>query len=388
YSRPSENIASSTHLNPAETVSIGGAPDEGYRLSATPIIADSQVFTLDGEGHVEARDADHIGTLLWETELPLGKTETEILGLPVGIGSDTKAFLGGNLAYANGRVFAATGRGLIYALSSKTGEIEWTRSVKIPISSAPVIAGNTLFVVTKDNRLYALNAFDGTTFWTHIGLKETTSVYGSPSPAVEGDVIVVPFSSGELVALDRINGRKLWSDMLISSKFYTGTTLALNDVNTTPVIADGLVYVSGFDGLLNAYELSSGQKLWSQTIDTIQQPWVATNALYLITPNSELVCLHRKEGEVKWIQQLPIHTEATFGWGDDDKGDRINWSGPIMLESNLAIVGSHGKLLLLSPKDGEVSQTVDITGNILLPPVAARRNVYLLSNDAELSLLQ
>ena len=175
--------------------------------------------------------------------------------------------------------------------------------------------------------------------------------------------------------------------MLISSKFYTGTVMALNDVNTTPVIADGIVYVSGYDGLLNAYELTSGRKLWSQTIETAQQPWVAGNAVFLITPNAELVCLHRKEGEIKWVQQLPTHTDPVLGWGGDNKGDRITWSGPIMAGDTLLVVGSHGVIVRLSPKTGEITSHLNAIEASVLPPIVARKNIYLLNRDAELAVL-
>ncbi|HAD25462.1 MAG TPA: pyrrolo-quinoline quinone, partial [Alphaproteobacteria bacterium] len=49
---------------------------------------------------------------------------------------------------------------------------------------------------THDNQLYVLAADDGRILWTHQGLVESAGVLGSAAPAVSGDTVVVPFTSG------------------------------------------------------------------------------------------------------------------------------------------------------------------------------------------------
>ncbi len=69
-----------------------------------------------------------------------------------------------------------------------------------------------LFAVTIDNQTYALNAASGEVLWSHRGINETAGLMSSASPAVTGDTVIVPYSSGEIYALSVTDGKEIWSD--------------------------------------------------------------------------------------------------------------------------------------------------------------------------------
>ena len=52
-----------------------------------------------------------------------------------------------------------------------------------------------------------LSTDDGRKLWSHNGIPETAGLLGGASPAVEGEIVVVAYSSGELFALRVENGR-------------------------------------------------------------------------------------------------------------------------------------------------------------------------------------
>ena len=64
----------------------------------------------------------------------------------------------------------------------------------------------------------SLAAEDGRRLWSHNGIPETAGLLGGASPAVEGEVVVVAYSSGELFALRVENGRAVWSDNLAAAR--------------------------------------------------------------------------------------------------------------------------------------------------------------------------
>ena len=53
--------------------------------------------------------------------------------------------------------------------------------------------------------------------WSHNGIPETAGLLGGASPAVEGEIVIVAYTSGELFALRVENGRAVWSDNLAST---------------------------------------------------------------------------------------------------------------------------------------------------------------------------
>ena len=72
--------------------------------------------------------------------------------------------------------------------------------------------------MTTDGRTVALAGHDGAELWVHRGLPERASLLIGASPALDGDVVVVPYSSGELVALRVASGTGAWSDSLARTR--------------------------------------------------------------------------------------------------------------------------------------------------------------------------
>ena len=108
---------------------------------------------------------------------------------------------GGGVAFWNDRLFVSTGYAQVLALDPADGKVIWRSSVGAPVHSAPTVSDGRVFVVTVENELAVLAADDGRRLWVHNGIPETASLLGSASPAVEGEVVVVAYSSGELYAL-------------------------------------------------------------------------------------------------------------------------------------------------------------------------------------------
>ncbi len=70
----------------------------------------------------------------------------------------------------------------------------------------------------------------------------------------------------------------------------------------------------------------------------------------------------------------------------EEQTGRIHWSGPVLSGSRLLVVGSHGKMLAISPLSGEIMQEYDIAENVYTVPVSAFGNIYLFDNDANLHI--
>src|SRR3546814_4596588 len=103
--------------------------------------------------------------------------------------------------------------------------------------AAPTVAGWGVFVVSIYNHLTALNAETGEKLWSHTGFSEPAGLLGGASPAVEGDIVVVPYSSGEIFALRVENGRVVWSDNLTAVRRVDALS-SLADIRGGPVIED------------------------------------------------------------------------------------------------------------------------------------------------------
>jgi len=339
-----------------------GSGDEA-KVTATPIAADGKVFVRDAESRVSAFDMQS-GNRLWEVNLKLEKKK-DYMGT------------GGGVAYANGRVFATTGFGTVVALDANNGAELWRQQLSLSIRSAPTVSGGRVFVASFDNQLYALASEDGRVLWNHRGITETARLFVSTSPAVSGDIVVAPYSSGEVYALRAQNGRPAWSDSLSRTGKLTPLS-ALNDIAGRPVIDRGRVYAISHSGRMVAIDLRSGERVWERNIGGTQTPWVAGEFIYVLSIDSEVICLSRRDGRIRWITNLPQFENA------EKRKNPIEWSGPVLAGDRLIVVSSRGRAFSVSPYSGEILGQIEIPDGTLIPPIVADETVFVLTDKAEL----
>ena len=137
---------------------------------------------------------------------------------------------------------------------------------------------------------------------------ESAGILASTSAAVSGETVIAPYTSGEVFALRVQNGQVGWSDVLSRSGHVTALS-ELDDIAGRPVIDRGVVYAISQSGLMAAFSINTGERLWSRDIGGIQTPWAAGDYVYVLDNNARLICLTRKEGKVRWIHQLPQYED-------------------------------------------------------------------------------
>lgn len=356
------------HLEVAEAPTRAWRIDAGEgsggetRLLSAPIVADGRIYVLDTETELTAFDAEN-GERLWRRNL-----------LPEG---EEEGALGGGIAYHAGRLVVSTGYGIVYGLDPEDGAGIWEQNVGLPVRGAPTASGDRVFVITYDNQLHALSMEDGRELWTHSGLPEDAGLVGSPSPAVDGGVVVAPYTSGEVVALRIENGRVLWSDQLIRSTQLTPLA-ALSEIRGHPVIDRGLVIAISHSGRIAAIDMRTGQRLWDRDIEGIETPWIAGEFVFLVSTQSEVVALSRRNGRVRWVTQLQRYED------EEDREGPIHWSGPVLVTDRLVLAGSHGEAVTVSPYTGEILGRIELPDRVMMAPIVANGTLYFLTDGADL----
>jgi outer membrane protein assembly factor BamB len=348
------------------SANIGSAADSANRLLAEPVIADGKVFTLDSESLVRVFDGE-TGKKIWENDLT---PET-----------DDDDLFGGGIAVYEGKVFVTTPFAKLIALDEKDGKKAWEVDAPSPMRAPPSVSDGRVFTVTIDNQLVVYASDDGRRLWSNTGVEEAAGFLGGATPAVLGDVVVAAYTSGDLLAFDVVTGRSLWSDNL-AGRTGGNAVAALTDIRGRPVIDRDRVIAIGNGGVMAAIDLTRGGRIWDNGLGGTQMPWVAGDFIYLITSTSEVVCLTRADGRIKWVQSLPQFEDM------EDKEDPIYWSGPVLVEDRLLVTGSSGVALAFSPYTGKLMGKQTLPDRSHLPPVVANKTIYVLSDDADLIALR
>ena len=371
---------------------VGKGSGRKGRVVSSPVVAGGIIYTMDGGNKIAAMNAN-TGSSIWEYKVKVAKKKRTRRGGTSIVdkvkdpfiwgdkgGSDKEA-VGGGVAIADGRVFVSSGFGLVLALDAATGAEIWRTPTRTPMHSAPAVDNGRLFAVSDDNELFAFDTDSGAILWTYQAIIETARMLTAPAPAVIDDVVIAPFSSGEIVALRVQNGGVLWQDSLDSSGNLTPLA-SLNDIGSGPVVADGYVFASAQSGSLGAFDLRTGQRVWSQPAGSLGFPLVAGDFLYTVTTEGQIACLSKADGTVIWLTQMQAFKN------EKKRKKRIAWAGPIMAGERLLLMGSNGEAVEVNPYDGSIIRTFKLSDEVYVPPIVANETVYYITDDAKLVALK
>ncbi len=356
------HLALPSGLKRVWTADVGDGSSRYRRVMSQPVVDGGVVYAMDGGVQVSAFDARD-GRRKWRVDL---KPEDE----------RGNAF-GGGPAFWNNRLFVATGYAQVVALDPGSGKVIWRRGVGAPVHAPPTVSDGRVFAVTVENELVTLAAEDGRQLWTHNGIPETAGLLGGTSPAVEGEIVVAAYNSGELFALRVENGRVLWSDSLAATR-NVDPVWGLADIRGRPVIDRDRVFAISHSGRMGAIDLRRGDRVWEQEIGSSSGPWVAGDYLYVLANDNELVCLTRNEGKIRWVSRLARYED------EKKKSDPIRWSGPVLGGDRLIVLSSDGSAVSVSPYTGEPLGRENISAGGYLGPVIADNSLYVLNDDADL----
>ena len=332
------------------------------RSAAPPLVVGGRVFVYSADGMVTALSAG--GGKQWSVSL---KPEKE-----------NSAAAGGGIALSGNAIIAATGYGDIVALDAANGGRLWTYEMDASARSAPTAAGGRVYVVSVTNVLHAINVEDGSEAWTAPGVAETASVLSAASPAVSGNTVVVPFSSGEIAAFNATDGELKWVDAVVQSS-RTLAVSGLTDVAASPVIVDGVVYATGVAGRTIAVSLSKGERLWEQNIGSAYTPIISGNAIFIVDLDDNVIALERKTGKTFWRAALPSVRKKKFF---------SVWAGPALAGGALWVVSNDGKIASLDPGTGNLLSNKPLGAKAYSKPIAAGGQLYVLAGDGSLIALR
>ncbi|USU05027.1 PQQ-like beta-propeller repeat protein [Sphingomonadaceae bacterium OTU29LAMAA1] len=341
----------------------GGSARE--RLGAAPVVADNKLFVVDVQARLHAFAAN-TGAKLWDAAVSTGD-------------ENRPARFGGGASYEGGRVFATDGVGDVVAFNAADGKEVWRAKPGGPLRGAPTVANGSVYVVSQDNQIFALDQSDGKVQWAQSGTLETQGVFGVAAPAADNQTIVAGFSSGELNAYRYENGRVLWGDALSRTSITTSVS-SLSDIDAAPVVDNGRVFAVGQGGRMVSLDLATGQRLWEQNFAGISTPWIAGEWLFVVTDDARLVCLARSNGKARWIAQL-----QRFKNEKKSKGPQVTWFGPVLAGNKLVLTNSLGRVVFASPNDGSVTSTIEAKDVFALPPIVANGTLYTLGQSGKIS---
>ena len=176
----------------------------------------------------------------------------------------------------------------------------------------------------------------------------------------------------------RSTGAVVWSHTLTIVRRLDPVS-SLFHIQARSVIYRDVVYLISHGGQMRALRLQTGEKLWEKQIAGIRTPAVSGDFLFMLSAQEELICMNRLTGAVIWVEKLQQFKDM------EKREEKIMWAGPVLAGHHLALVSSHGQLILCDPKSGKTVQTLSVDGSALLSPIVVDQTLLVLTDRADLA---
>ncbi len=171
------------------------------------------------------------------------------------------------------------------------------------------------------------------------------------TPAVDADKIYTVDNEGIVTALNRQNGKKLWSKNV--TKDLTGWSGKLvylfKDKDLNPGItggisyADGLLYIGNYAGEVIALSASNGKEVWRKQVkgEISSVPQSNGQVVAVQTMNGKLFVLDAKSGADMWFFENPPPLLTLRGS-----------AAPLVMDTAIYAGFANGRLMAFNPSNG------------------------------------
>jgi outer membrane protein assembly factor BamB len=289
---PLTEFAPTTQIDRVWSEGIGkGAGDSGARLA--PGGADGRLYAASIDGTVEAFDAA-TGRTLWQERL--GKRN----GWLWKRGENSLRWSGGPTV-AGDLIIVGSLDGQLYALSSADGKERWNTQLTSEIIAAPVFADGLVVVRTNDGRLAGLNIADGSRKWVFDQAVPALSLRGNSSPLIANGVVYDGFDNGKVLAIRLEDGVELWAQTLSAGEGRTEVE-RLQDVDGNLVSDGSSLFAAGYRGQVAALALESGRPIWQRDLSSYVGAAVSGNTVVVVDAEGNVWAFDRETGVNLWKQ--------------------------------------------------------------------------------------
>lgn len=189
-------------------------------------------------------------------------------------------------------VLAGSRDGHIYAITPHTGYCKWEFEAEGEVRSTPAVNNGTVYFGCEQNTIYALDLTDGSEQWRTDGPGGGTLAAVRRAPAIaDGRLFVAGYSYfSDLVAISQQTGARIW------------TYEVDHKINSSPAVAEGMVYFGARDEQIHAVDASTGHQEWTFTTDkeVESSPVVTATTVYIGCNDGNLYALDRETGKKRW----------------------------------------------------------------------------------------
>ncbi|MEW7997691.1 MAG: outer membrane protein assembly factor BamB [Candidatus Thiodiazotropha endolucinida] len=332
--------------------------DEGFDdadetlLKLKPVYSNGMLYIAEPSGEVSSLDPE-TGERHWSV--------------------DTDSPLSGGPGVADGLIALGTLEAELILLDGEDGGERWRQRVSSDVLSSPAVNDGNVICRTTDGGVTAYTTHSGEKRWVYDRTVPVLTLRGDSSPLVSDSQVLAGFAGGKFVGLSLDSGLVNWEATISTPKGRTELERVV-DIDADPVLVEGTLYVSAYQGDVAAVSESSGVVLWRRDISSHAGLDANWRQVFITDAEDHIWSLDATNGATLW-QQKKLHARKL--------------SAPAMVGDTLVVGDFDGYVHWLSQEDGRQLARIRVGGDaIRLKPLVIDEIVYVLDEGGTLSALR
>ena len=197
-------------------------------------------------------------------------------------------------------LFFSTSDGFLWCMNHD-GELIWKTLLEGEVNSLPIIYDSKVVVKLNSYKIIQLNIKDGSVLWKYqAGIPPLT--YKSEGKLVQSNnVVYLGLPGGKLIAIDSPTGGLVWESNISRAKGATDIERA-NDITSHPVIDEDLIYGVTTNGDISALNRRNGKTLWTEPISSFYGMAFDGSNLFVTHDTGSIYSVNKDVGEIEWRQ--------------------------------------------------------------------------------------
>ena len=338
--KPLESLTPSISVNPVWTQHV-----EAVQFPLAVAVGKATFTVAAGDGTVLMLEAES-GKEIWRANAGAK--------LGAGVGSD-------------GRFAAVVTRdGELVVLDQ--GAVKWRKPLATRVTTAPLVAGERVFVVAADRSVQAFDALDGRKLWALQRPGDPLTLSQSGVLAAFKDTLVVG-QGPRMAGVDPLRGELRW-EAVVGSPRGANEIERLADLVGPPVRVGDTVCARSFQAAVGCVNAQRGTGVWSRNVGGIDAVGGDADFIFAGDASDRISAWKLIDGEVAWTSDkllyrglsAPVSIGKAVVFGDED--GTVHW-----------LARDTGVAQLRMPTDGSA---------IAAPPVVAGSTMLVVTRKGGL----
>jgi outer membrane protein assembly factor BamB len=314
-------------------------------LEANPAsLAVKEVWRVNMGATASPLEMRAVGATLWaaaiQGDLSLIDASSGQVRARASIGQSLSAGVG-----ADKQFVAVVSRDNQLIVQSEQKEI-WRQKIPSLVVTAPLVAGERVFVLAADRTVYAFDAANGRKLWTQQRSGESLLLGQAGLLTAVGDTLLAA-QGGRLLGLNPQNGSLRW-DVQVASGRGVNEVERLADLVSGVSRVDYSVCLRSFQYAVACIDARTGRSVWNKSASGASGVSGDAQTVFGTDSDGKVIAWRRADGEKLWTNEKLRFRGVT---------------GPTLAGGALLLGDGEGNLHFLSPTEGKLLNRLSTDGS-------------------------